>query len=543
MKQITIFILIMLVSILQAFSQPILNEHDFVPNTLIVSIRAEAIGTTRGEINVSRTRNNQISIGLESFDRIAVEYNFTNIERMFTVVDHEFRSGSGTHIMNIFRITVDDNDDINDALFALSNDPDVIWVEFEGIATFDSVPTDEVNEQWSNFREIIQLPDMWNALTGFTGREIIVAIVDDGIKWNHDYLMNSIFVDVQMGMEIDFNTGVISPETTHIGSIDPWDWNAIFPGDVIGWNFFRDPNTNDVPTSNQSFQSFAERYPVCPIIVNTTTGEKQHKDGNCVHRNDHGTHVAGIVRGVIGHSSMAPNIKLLPTRHTTTEYLDNFQYNGYSGIMYAADKGARVINCSWGAYGNENLAEETVNYAFNKGSLVIATAGNNAVDTKRYPAAATDAIAVAASHGNNGAWFTNFGNWINIIAPGQNIVSTSFDEHGNDITRQESGTSMAAPMVSAVAAIMMSLDPLMTPQQVRNELTSIRNTDRFGEFSNPLVPNSNIPNAGRLNAYKAIQSVLPRVIEDDYTFPGGGTIELPGIIVTNGAKVTISGKV
>ena len=123
---------------MQATNLPIFNDQDFVPNTLIVSIRAEAIGSTRGEINVSRTMNNQIAIGLDTFDQIAINYNFTSIERMFTVINHEFRSESGTHIMNIFRITLENNEDMNDALEYLSNDPDVIWVEFEGYARMES---------------------------------------------------------------------------------------------------------------------------------------------------------------------------------------------------------------------------------------------------------------------------------------------------------------------------------------------------------------------------------------------------------------------
>ena|GEM_PF-6899236 len=101
MKHIFLILLMILASVMHAINPQIFNDHDFVPNTLIVSIRAEAIGSTRGEISVSRTRGNQISIGLDTFDQIAVDYNFVDIERIFSVVDNNFRSNSGTHLMNI----------------------------------------------------------------------------------------------------------------------------------------------------------------------------------------------------------------------------------------------------------------------------------------------------------------------------------------------------------------------------------------------------------------------------------------------------------
>ena len=341
-----------------------------------MSIRAEAIGSTRGEINVSRTRNNQISIGLDTFDQIAIDYDFVDIERIFSVENNSFRSSSGSHLMNIFKISLSSNENINDAFNALINDSNVVWVEFEGLAVLDNVPTDRVNSQWNEYINLMQLPEMWNSLNDITGRDVILAIVDDGIKWNHEYLQSNIFIDhSQPNIYIDFDTGIIhgpsgyDPEGNY--TPDPNLWEPTFWGDAIGWSF-RD-------MTNQSFQSFAQIYPVCPISY--SNGSKQHPNGNCFHNNDHGTHVAGISKGIIGHSNIASKIKLLPIRLGSVASLHGTFSStiGYQGIMYAADKGAHVINCSWSGVGsgNADFANDVVEYATQKGSLVIASAGNN----------------------------------------------------------------------------------------------------------------------------------------------------------------------
>jgi len=87
---------------------------------------------------------------------------------------------------------------------------------------------------------------------------------------------------------------------------------------------------------------------------------------------------------------------------------------------------------------------------------------------------------------------------------------------------------------------MMSLEPSLSPLQVKHLITSIDNTDRFGLFSTPFQSNSNISNAGHINALKAIESVKHTIIIDDvYTFPGGGSAIMDHLLVTDGAKVTI----
>ena len=184
--------LLLFASFLQASSLGVFNEEYHVPKSIIIAFDANAVGTTRGEVNVNKNRNNQISIGRFSFDKIAEDNDFIEIERLFMVENHEWKDTNGTHIMNIFRVTLRDNENMEQALLDLSNNDNIIWAEFEGLISFFNVPTDDVNGRW-NFRNDIQLPQMWNYLS--VGHDVVVAIVDSGVKWNHEYLRNSMFVD------------------------------------------------------------------------------------------------------------------------------------------------------------------------------------------------------------------------------------------------------------------------------------------------------------------------------------------------------------
>jgi len=154
-------------------------------------------------------------------------------------------------------------------------------------------------------------------------------------------------------------------------------------------------------------------------------------------RYGHGTHVAGIAaadtnntQGVagVGYNSSLLNVKVL-----------NDQGSGYyswiaNGIVWAADNGAKVINMSLGGYRRSRTLESAVNYAWNKGVVLAAAAGNDDTSRKLYPAAYTNCIAVAATDDDDqrvdepGWWASNYGDWVDVAAPGLYIYST-FPNH------------------------------------------------------------------------------------------------------------------
>jgi hypothetical protein len=184
--------------------------------------------------------------------------------------------------------------------------------------------------------------------------------------------------------------------------------------------------------------------------------------------NGHGTHVAGIAAAVgdngVDISGAAPDAGILAVRGLgpagSGDLLDLV-----AAVQYAANSGATVINNSWGAPGRHPAVDAAVSYAHGLGAVVVAAAGNATDDTGGYsPANAEHAVTVAATDvSDQPASFTNFGNKIDVSAGGDGILSTWL-ANGLHTT---SGTSMAAPLVAGVAALVREAQPGWSPEEVR----------------------------------------------------------------------------
>lgn len=218
-------------------------------------------------------------------------------------------------------------------------------------------------------------------------------------------------------------------------------------------------------------------------------------------RHGHGTHVAGIAAAItnngkgvagVGFESSLMNVKVL----------DDTGMGFYSwvanGIIWAADNGAKVINLSLGGSSPSDTLESAVDYAWGKGCVLVAAAGNDNTDSPMYPAYYANCIAVAATDKNDAkATFSNYGPWVDIAAPGVDIFST-MPNHRNRIGILHygslSGTSMAAPHVSGVAALVFARYPGWTNADVRARIEA--SVDPTTGFTTPI---------GRVNAFKAVQ--------------------------------------
>ena len=184
--------------------------------------------------------------------------------------------------------------------------------------------------------------------------------------------------------------------------------------------------------------------------------------------NGHGTHVAGVVAADTGNNTgiaaIAPDAKILPVRvldATGAGYMSA----AAAGIVYAADHGAGVINMSFSSTTQIDALSTAVEYARGKGAVVVAAVGNDrkAGSPVSYPAATGGVIAVAATNANDRiADFSTAGDYVDLAAPGTDILST----WPGGTYRTMSGTSMAAPHVAAVAALIEAADPTLTPDLV-----------------------------------------------------------------------------
>jgi len=234
--------------------------------------------------------------------------------------------------------------------------------------------------------------------------------------------------------------------------------------------------------------------------------------------NSHGTHVAGIIGALAnngtGVAGVAWGVKVLSIKALDCTGAGAVS-DVASGIIYAADHGARIVNISLGTPDDSFTLRSAVKYAQDKGLLVIAAAGNcglggtrcDQVNQIEYPAAYPGVLAVAATASDDTrAAFSTQASYVGVAAPGAKIISTTPTyptyQSGRGVTMNYgvfSGTSQASPFVAAIAALILSSNPALTAAQV---------TDRIKATADDLGapgPDTSF-GAGRVNALRAISA-------------------------------------
>jgi subtilisin len=282
--------------------------------------------------------------------------------------------------------------------------------------TFADVP-DVGGNNWG--ADLVKAPEAW--AHGYTGKGVVVAVVDTGVDYNHEDLKNNIWTNTK---EIAGN------------SIDD-DGNG-YIDDVYGWNFANNNN-------------------------------------NTQDNNGHGTHISGTIAGEnnnYGVTGVAYDAKIMPVK-ALNESGSGSSSSIVNGIRYAVDNGANVINLSLGSNYSNRTLKSAVEYASSKGVIVVMAAGNDGDSSPDYPAryANKSGIAVGAVDRNNK--MPDFSNRSGeneisyVTAPGVDIYSSV---PGNQYGIH-SGTSMATPHVAGVIALMLSANPNLTDAQVRQIVT------------------------------------------------------------------------
>jgi subtilisin family serine protease len=223
----------------------------------------------------------------------------------------------------------------------------------------------------------------------------------------------------------------------------------------------------------------------------------------------HGSHVAGVVgaegNNAIGSVGVNWSVRLMALKFLDRRG-DGNTADAAAAIDYAVDKGARVVNASWGGPAFSHTLHAAVSRAADHGVLFVAAAGNDGVDSDAspdYPAAfdLPNIISVAASDPDDRLLdFSNYGHrTVDLAAPGDEIYSTVPARINTSGYATYSGTSMAAPYVSGAAALYWAHSPASTHDQVRNAL--LQSVDVLAPFSGKTVT------GGRLNLAKALASV------------------------------------
>jgi subtilisin family serine protease len=201
--------------------------------------------------------------------------------------------------------------------------------------------------------------------------------------------------------------------------------------------------------------------------LNVIAGNADARDDSVI---SHGTMVAGIAAATtnngIGIAGMAWDTSVLPVKALSAQGTGT-DFQIANGIVWAVDHGAKVVNLSLGGPAPGTMLCDSVSYAREHGAVVVAAAGNSRTDTPMYPAACPGTVAVSATGASGAfAYFSNFGPWISLAAPGIGITST----RNGDVYGAESGTSLAAPIVSGVAALVAAQHPDWNPDQIAAQL-------------------------------------------------------------------------
>lgn len=277
---------------------------------------------------------------------------------------------------------------------------------------------------------------------------------------------------------------------------EPYQWNLSQIFAEIGWDITS--GTEDVTIAildsgvDPEHEDLKERI---SFGYNAFRNDDEFHD-----ENGHGTHVAGIIAattnnftGIAGVSWFNP---ILPVK-VLNEKAEGTAFEVANGIRWATDHGAKVINMSLGDSFDSRVMYDAIRYASENDVTLIAAAGNDNVDTPMYPAAYEEVIAVSAvDERRHKAIFSNYGEHIDVTAPGEHIPSTYLD---NSYVMM-SGTSMAAPHVAGLAGLIRSINP-----QLKNDEVA----DIIRDSANDIGPKGFDPyyGYGEINVVRALQKL------------------------------------
>lgn len=310
-----------------------------------------------------------------------------------------------------------------------------------------------------------------------TGAGVKVGIVDTGINFKHRDLANSLFINPKE--DINGNGRFDNWKSTEArggiyGDLDGIDndGNGTID-DVIGYDFV---DTDAIGI-----------------------GDYAGIDPDVSDEHGHGTAVAGVIcaenNNNYGISGVAYNSKLIVAR-AFNAFGEGESDDIAKAIVYLVNNGAKVINCSFGDKYYSRLADAAIDYAIAKNCVIVTSSGNNNWDRLHYPSDHIKAISVGAVNSKlQKSFVSNYGMNLTLMAPGENILTTSFDGG----FREYNGTSLATPFVTGAVAMLIEKNPRLSAAEIKTILEL--NTRPISGIE------ANIKEAaGLLDIYQALQN-------------------------------------
>ncbi|MBI4407773.1 MAG: S8 family serine peptidase [Candidatus Kerfeldbacteria bacterium] len=359
--------------------------------------------------------------------------------------------------------------DVTTAIDLFQADPRVEYVEPNYRRFIQTTPNDTYYtsgalsylEQTSDAD--IDAAKAWNYSTG--SRTVIVAVLDTGVDTDHIDLADNIWVN---------------PGEVAANGIDD-DGNG-YIDDVSGWDFIDNDNDPSPQPTSANFNN--------TVVL-------------------HGTHVSGTIgavgNNVEGVTGVNWEVSIMPIKIFDDDG-DSSVAALADAIAYAIANGADILNMSFGGYDNSKTERAAIAEAVAAGQLVVAAAGNDSIDLNilpSYPVCYDNVLGVGATDASDAmASFSNYGtDCVDIGAPGQSILSTYYTgDAANGFTADYgflSGTSMSTPVVSGVAALLLSVDDTLDLGDLATAIIDTADDVQIPEFG-----------AGRVNAGSAIAAQL-----------------------------------
>ncbi len=487
------------------------RQNRYVPDEIIVKYKKTVSGVIDAELSTGRTVSDLALT--TSLDKLHKKYRLRKSKALFEnfrqrrqlakgllakdktllskkerrILKRLKRAPKGAKVPDLDRIyklevELEKGQSLEDVVAAYNADPDVEYAELNYIVSINLTPNDPYySVQWAlhntgqsypisggltesgTLDSDVDAPEAWDIETG--SLEVIVAVVDTGVDYNHSDLDDNMWTD---------------------GS------------GYYGYDFINDDND---PLDDHG----------------------------------HGTHCSGIIAAegnngldVVG---VCWDAKIMALKFLGSNGSGNTS-DAVTAFYYAVDNGADVVSNSWGGGGFSQSAQDAIDYAYSQGVIMIAAAGNDNSSSSHYPASYDHMISVAATDSDDvKASFSNYGDWIDIAAPGVNILSLRaqgtdmylgksgyapgdrFVPHGNSNATMyiASGTSMACPYVAGAAAMIISQFPELSGEDI---LARLLGTTENIHQENPEY--EYLLGLGRVNLFNAVsEQAHPYIIFEE----------------------------
>lgn len=414
-----------------------ISKKDYVPGEIIFKMKPQVAESCHKD-----------KIAIPSFEKILKDHDAEHLHKIFPnhkppAKKYHFSGQPYADLSLIYQVNIPQEKSLEKVINKLLQTGMIEYAQPRYVPKLFYEPNDPFIES-QYYLDNIMAYDAWAIEQGDTN--IVVAIIDTGIDLYHPDLINDI--------AYNYDDPLNGEDNDNDGYVD----------NFYGWDF---GEGNNDPQYNV---------------------------------NAHGVHVAGIAGASTdngtGMAGVGFHSRLLPVKISDE---DGRLVRAYEGIVYAADQGAQVINCSWGgSISPGQFGQDIVNYAvLNQDALVIAAAGNADNQVRIFPASYNNAVSVAATNSDDVKWSgSSFGKLVDISAPGANIFSTWPNTYISS-----SGTSMAAPVVSGAAALLRSHFPDYNALQIAAQLkvtTDVIDTIAANE------PYSGLLGTGRINIFRAL---------------------------------------